>query len=172
MKRSLVVAAAVGGLMTAGVLRLVEHRRPADAGEGLSRRLDAQEAKLDLLLERFTEGAASAGDMKRIGRDMAVALRTPSPQTIENAADPAASHAAGSALPEARTDLQRESSDRAQAVMLAAVSAGRLTDKDRDDLRAVFGNLTPADQGELLRQYSQAVNQDKLPLDPAGPMSP
>jgi len=67
----------------------------------------------------------------------------PAPATIPNAKEAAAA-------------------SQAQSVIEAAISRRAWTEADADAMRDVFPAMNPDQQGEVLRQYSQAVNQGRL----------
>lgn len=66
------------------------------------------------------------------------------------------------AVPEPPTAAQSAAASQAQSVLETAIAKRNWGDTDAEALRAVFDQLSPDQQAEVLRQYAQAVNQGRL----------
>jgi hypothetical protein len=54
---------------------------------------------------------------------------------------------------------------RAQDLVAAAISRRQWTESDAEALRSQFHSLSAEEQAEVLRQFSQAVNQGRLAVE-------
>jgi hypothetical protein len=165
MGRTAVISFAAGVALALAAERLVAHggHRPvsAPADDQIStvlRRLDDQEKMLALVVERSFATAQAAAACP--GTAQAVAAAPPAapatPPRDEVTAQPE--------TPEAAAAF-----DDGQRLIRDATSAGRWTEHDRLELRAVFGRMSPASQSAVMRQFAVAVNRDQLKLDHPGP---
>jgi len=67
--------------------------------------------------------------------------------------------------PEPKSATQETATSRANEVLVAALGRRQWTDGDAAALRSQFYQMTGDDQSEVLRQFSQAVNEGRLTVE-------
>lgn len=99
------------------------------------------------------QGALTAEDIRRVVREELAAHRSimPVPAGV-NVPAPA----------DAQTVAQSNADLQARSVLETAIARREWAEADADAMRAVFDQLSPGQQSEILRQYAQAVNQGRL----------
>jgi hypothetical protein len=161
----MVCAAAVGALLA----RPSKTTPPPPASAGPTPRLAAVEAKLDRLLAGAGAGAgggaaawtATAAEVTRLREELA-ALR----QEVADVSPPAPGEPE---LPPARAAAAIAARDRARTLIDGARRARRWGDGERDALRAVVDQLTPADRDRMVTELFHALNQQEIALESEGP---
>lgn len=96
------------------------------------------------------QSALTAEDIRRVVREELATRRS-----TELAA-------AGPSRPEPPSAAQSAAGSQAQSVLETAIARRQWGETDADAMRAVFDQLTPDQQSEILRQYAQAVNQGRI----------
>jgi hypothetical protein len=155
MRRTAAISFAAGVALALAAEHFGAHRGgrpPAGAAadeqsSAIIERLDDQQKMLSLVLSRARPACAGRA--------------APPP--------PAAPAGGESAAKQPETPESAAAFQDAQRLLHDASGAGRWTEHDRLELRAMFGRMSPAAQGELLRQLAVAVNQDRIKLDRPGP---
>ena len=159
----MVCAAAVGALLA----RPSKTTPPPPAVAGPTPRLAAVEAKLDRLLAGTGAGGdavawtATAAEVTRLREELA-ALRQE--VAVVNPPPPGEPE-----LPPARAAAAIAARDRVRTLIDSARSARRWGDGDRDALRAVVDQLTPADRDRMVTELFHALNQQEIALESEGP---
>lgn len=98
----------------------------------------------------------SLEDVRRVVREELAASNTGSaPAGNPSAADP----------PEPPGEAAIAANEDARRVLVAAIARRQWTQADADALRSRFHAMSGADQDELLRQFSMAVNQGRLVVE-------
>lgn len=143
----------------------VSARQLSTRQEQVLKRLEALEAGR-LRAERLNQAEQA---LARVAKAQPPPPRTDSPDAMANT-NPEADAASPPALAaEEPSPEQLLGGQQAQELLQRAVQIGKWDDRDRSQFRAQFRSLTSPQQAELVRQLNVALNEGKLPFDPAAP---